>query len=261
MKKPIRSTLTLRTQDASVGQPVCYALDGTELVFSEKAALICHKGTGADTEADIAENVDALLVDGAFEALRANGKFMERDEHTLNEPSQFYTLSVDPAMVAAFDAQRLAFEAAQNQDVSESPENAEPQVQETDMTNATIAAGDGFQDDTVFQQTPQQAVAEQHPVETMKSDDAKRPAQETETFDIDLTAAEVKFDTTRNGAPFATIRMPGQRTHMAFGELAEYLRDKNNVSGEMVKGRSTNKIIAIRVAGSDDLIVELPRAA
>lgn len=105
----------------------------------------------------------------------------------------------------------------------------------------------------MFEQTPAEAAAE------AKTDE--RPAQTVEAFEIDLTGAEVEFKTTRTGSPCATIRMPGQRTHMAFGEIAEYLRGKTSVTGSRTIGRSTNKIVAIDVPGSNDQLVETPRAA
>ncbi len=47
---------------------------------------------------------------------------------------------------------------------------------------------------------------------------------------------------------------------MAFGEVAEAIRDRNSVSCIIAKGRSTDKIVAVRNA-ANDLVVEAARAA
>jgi len=263
MTKPARAKLSIRTKapvETAIVEtvvetiaPTCYALNGTEVIFSPTAALICHEGAPGQTQADIAANVDALFFMGAFAELRGTGVFMKKDGVDLDQPSASYSLIVDAALMATIDAQRLALEDAAGTFLPQSEPVASTSVE------TVVADEPAFEQDAVFQQTPVEAAAQvEAPSETVA---AERPPLETEAFELDLTVADITFKTTTQGLPCAAIRMPGMRTHMAFGELADYVRGASSVTGTIQKGRSTNKIVAIQVPGSNDVLVETPRAA
>lgn len=273
MTKPARAKLSLRNAPvadvATVQTPVqapasemtCFAAGGTEIIFNATAALICHEGQPGQTEADVAVAIDAIMFIGAFAEMRKTGTFMKDGDVELNDPSGRYALIVDAAIVNQINEQRAALDAAAGTFVPTAETTTELPVEapvlETPAveTPAEIVAEEpAFEQDAVFQQTPAEAVAEE-----VKTDE--RPAPTVETFEMELDAANIEFKTARNGSPCATIRMPGQRTHMAFGELAEYLQGKTSVTGSRMVGRSTNKIVAIDVPGSNDQLVETPRAA
>lgn len=275
MTKPARAKLSLRNAPvaaAPVETPVqaptsemtCFAVGGTEIIFNATAALICHAGQPGQTEADVAAAIDAIMFIGAFAEMRKTGTFMKDGDVELNDPSGSYSLIVDAAVVNQINDQRAALDAAAGtfvptaETTTELPvEAAAAEVVETPsetIVDAPVAEESAFEQDAVFQQTPAEAVAEE-----VKTDE--RPAPTVETFEMELDAANIEFKTAKNGSPCATIRMPGQRTHMAFGELAEYLQGKTSVTGSRMVGRSTNKIVAIDVPGSNDQLVETPRAA
>ena len=88
---------------ANTNKPVCYACNNTEVIFNSQAALIAHDGSPGDTEETIAQNVDAIFQAGAFATLRKTGKFMDRQDQTLDDPSDYYALIVDPALIAELD--------------------------------------------------------------------------------------------------------------------------------------------------------------
>lgn len=253
MTKPARAKLSARVKAAAQSIPgtTCYGQGGTEIIFSEAAALICHQGVEGQTVGDIADNVDALLGDGAFAQLRATGTFMKSDETQLDEPSQLYSLSVDPALMMKLDAGRPAAPAAE-QPVTEVVEN--PVAVDAAPVAAVEAAPvvdetPEFTEDTVFTQ----GTAMEQP----------KPAAGTPEGDevtLDLTAVEVSYATTKAGAPYATLRSPGQRTTMAFGVVAEALRGLTSATCIVSKGRSTDKIVAVRNA-ANDLVFEAPLAA
>lgn len=254
MTKPARAKLTIRT-NATTGaaavesavvetaapaqafeEPTCYARNRTEILFSNAGALITHDGMSGETEDTIAANVDGIFFIGAFAELRKTATFMNRDGQPVDEPSNYYALIVDPVLVASIDAQTIAADAA-----------------------VTIASDDtGFVEDAVFSQSGTQEIDQlaAGPIEVAPVD-----APEGEEVDVDLSERDIVFATTKNGAPCATLRMAGARTLMAFGPVAEALQGQTLVSGIISKGRSTDKIVAVRLAGANDLIVELPKAA
>ena len=259
MTKPVRAKLSARVKAAAQSIPgtTCYGQGGTEILFSDAAALIVHQGVEGDTVGDIADNVDALLGEGAFAQLSATGTYMKSDETQLDEPSQLYSLSVDPALMAKLDAERpvapapvetpepAIVEAPVAESVDQEPvaeEAAAPVVDAADETPV-------FTEDAVFSQGA--ATAEAKPV---------AGAPEGDEVTLDLTAIEVSYATTKAGAPYATLRSPGQRTTMAFGVVAEALRGLTSATCIVSKGRSTDKIVAVRNA-ANDLVFEAPLAA
>jgi hypothetical protein len=345
MTKPARNKLTLRVQAAAKSIPgtTCYGHGGTEILFSKTAALICHQGVDGQTVGDIADNVDTLLGAGAFAKLLPTGTFMVRDETTLDEPSQMYSLSVDPVLLAELDAARVVA-AGPLAETSVAPATAIERMEDAvvDMPILTLAEGtvqmvdidaprfEGAEveaDGTVLVTdvrltyageeryealalaVPADAVASLAEdgiaygmirregdryvllcTETWKPTAAPAPEHtfvedkvfsqgcEDETaFDaakepmvvegpkgdqvrIDLSAGEVVFTTTRLGDACAKIVMPGQRTTMAFGTVAEALRGKDSATCIVTAGRSTDKIVAV-YGDNDEKIFELPRAA
>jgi hypothetical protein len=272
MTKPARAKLSLRNAPVADVAPVqtpvqapasemtCFAAGGTEIIFNATAALICHEGQPGQTEADVAVAIDAIMFIGAFAEMRRTGSFMKDGDVELNDPAGRYSLIVDAAIVNQINDQRAALDAAAGtfvptaETTTELPVEA-PVAEVVEAPAAEVVDGEpSFEQDAVFQQTPAEAVAEE-----AKTDE--RPAPTVETFEMELDASNIEFKTTKTGSPCATIRMPGQRTHMAFGELAEYLQGKTSITGSRMVGRSTNKIVAIDVPGSNDQLVETPRAA
>lgn len=270
MTKPARAKLSVRVKAAAQSIPgtTCYGHGGTEILFSDAAALIVHQGVEGQTIGDIADNVDTLLGEGAFEQLRATGTFMKSDETQLDEPSQIFSLSVDPALLAKLDAQRpvLLDAPEENAPATAAPEIAEtpavamvetPVVETPAVTVNEAAAVEEpvFTEDTVFS-----GAIDAEVVMDTGGKDAPSDAPEGDQVDLDLSKAEVTFATTRNGDASAKIIYPGLRTTMAFGVVAEALRGRTRVSCILKAGRSTDKIVAVH--GDDDaLIYELPRAA
>lgn len=247
MTKPARAKLTIRTnatlgtavvESAVVESPVVetlavvptvYARDRTEILFTATSALICHEGRAGDTEEGIAASVDSLLYEGAFAELRVTGVHMKNGDIVLDDATDMYMLTVDAALFAEIDAK------AQDAFVPT------PSIE-------TIAA----------------PVAE---IETLAADPIVVPsvdAPEGEEVEIDVSSSANVFSKTKTGDACVTMRTPGMRTLMAFGPIAEALGDLGGLSlvrGIVAKGRSTDKIVALRMPGANDLIVELPKAA
>ena len=255
MTKPARNKLTLRVQAAAKSIPgtTCYGHGGTEILFSKTAALICHQGVDGQTVGDIADNVDTLLGAGAFAKLLPTGTFMVRDETTLDEPSQLYSLSVDPALMAALDAKRPAATPVETPAELVVDTVAEPVAETISEPVAETVTDEApvFTDDTVFSQSAEDPV---DPTPTPVA------APEGDEVVLDLTAVEIAYATTKAGATYATLRQPGQRTTMAFGVVAEALCGLTSATCIVAKGRSTDKIVAVRNA-ANDLVVEPARAA
>lgn len=243
-----RTTLSIRStpaksapvqtvaETAPAPEPTCYARNGTEVVFTATAALITHDGTPGQTEDTVAANVDSLFFSGAFAELRATGTFMKTDGQPLDDAGNYYALSIDPALLATIDAQTLALDAA---------------------ASAAPAETDGFVEDTLFSAGTAAPIGVDAPAVAVPAIDAP----EGDEVEIDLAGGELAFATTKAGAPYATLRNPGARTVMAFGPVAEALRGQSAVSCIVVHGRSTDKIVAVRLPGANDLIVEAARAA
>ena len=237
-----RNTLSIRSAPAAqtgdetpVTEPTCYCMNGTEVLFTATTALITHDGAPGQTEDAVAANIDSLFYCGAFAELRATGIFMKRDGQPLDDAGNFYSLTVDAALLNTINAQTLAL------DVAAAPVE-------------TMDDADDFVEDTVFSagtDAPIGQVTETPAVEMPEGDEVQ----------LDLTSGEIVFSTTKTGAAYATLRNPGARTVMAFGPVAEALRGMRNVTCIIAKGRSTDKIIAVRLPGANDLVVEAARAA
>lgn len=240
MTKPARAKLTLRNQPEAIpaetlsGSPAYYERNGTEIIFSEKAALIVHTGKPGDTELTIEGNVDMLMGAGAFAQLLPTGAFMKKDGVVNDDPETIYSLAIDPALTMQINAAN---------------------------SDRGVDFSDGFEEDTVFTQTPAQAaaiIADETPA-IVAPTAAETP--EGETVDFDLSGCDVTYGTTKTGSVYATIRSKGMRTTMAFGPVAEALRDQTKLYAVIQHGRSTDKMVAVRMPDTGDMVVELPKAA
>ena len=237
MTKPARTKLSLRNQpeatpvetsvEAIAAEPTCYERNGTEIIFSQAGALIVHQGQPGDAEATIEGNVDMLMGAGAFAQLRATGTFMKKGDVVNDDPENLYSLAIDPALAMRIDADQ------------------------------PVDIADGFEDDAVFNQTSAQAAE----IVAAETPAIAAEAPEGETIDFDLSGCDVIYGTTKTGSVYATIRSKGMRTTMAFGPVAEALRDQTKLYAVIQHGRSTDKMVAVRMPETGDMVVELPRAA